>query len=81
MSTEVRRSDGERDSQLGSFGERVRELRRQKGLSQNSLAARAGLDRTYLSEIERGRKNLSLVKIVKIATALDVEVTDLFRSF
>lgn len=81
MSREVRRSDRGCGSQLDSFGERVRELRQQKGLSQNSLAARAGLDRTYLSEIERGRKNLSLVKIVKIAAALDVEVTDLFRSF
>lgn len=77
---ELQSSNGRCGSQLDSFGERVRELRHRKGLSQNSLAARAGLDRTYLSEIERGRKNLSLVKIVKIATALDVEVTDLFRS-
>ena len=80
MSSEVRRSERRHGFQLDSFGERVRELRQQKGLSQNSLAARAGLDRTYLSEIERGRKNLSLVKIVKIATALEVEVTDLFRN-
>jgi transcriptional regulator with XRE-family HTH domain len=67
------------NAQLDLFGRRVRETRHRKGLSQNALAARAGMDRTYLSDIERGRKNLSLVKIVRIARALEVDVRDLFR--
>lgn len=67
------------DNELRSLGQRVRDLRRQRGLSQNSLAAQAGLDRTYLGDIEHGRINLSLLNIAKIARTLDVEIIDLFR--
>jgi transcriptional regulator with XRE-family HTH domain len=61
-----------------SFGERVRELRKQKGLSQEDLALACDLDRTYIGGIERGERNVSLVNIQRIADALGVPVRELF---
>jgi ribosome-binding protein aMBF1 (putative translation factor) len=60
------------------FGKRVRELRRQKGLSQESLAFICDLDRTYVGGVERGERNISLVNIYKIAAALGVKPRELF---
>ncbi len=54
------------------FGERLRDLRRERGISQEELADRAGLDRTYVSGIERGKRNVGLVNIVRLARALSV---------
>lgn len=54
------------------FGRRLRELRLDAGISQEELAARAELDRTYISSCERGRRNVSLLAIYRIAGALDV---------
>lgn len=59
------------------FGERLRELRKQVGISQEELAHRAGLDRTYVSSCERGRRNLTLECIVKFAAALGVKPSEL----
>jgi transcriptional regulator with XRE-family HTH domain len=61
-----------------AFGQRVRELRVKKGLSQEALALACDLDRTYIGGIERGERNVSLVNIQKIATALGVSARDLF---
>ncbi len=60
------------------FGERVRELRRQKGLSQESLALACDLDRTYIGGVERGERNISLINIYKIAEALGMKAKELF---
>lgn len=60
------------------FGERVRELRKQKGLSQEMLALASNLDRTYIGGVERGERNISLINIYKIAHALNVAVKDIF---
>ena len=60
------------------FGSRVRDLRQKKGLSQESLAAECGLDRTYISGIERGKRNVSLQNIHILAEALDVSIAKLF---
>ncbi len=60
------------------FGERVRELRKQKGLSQEALALACELDRTYIGGVERGERNISLVNIHRIADALGVTVRELF---
>ena len=49
------------------FGQRVRELRTEKGFSQEGLALACDLDRTYIGGIERGERNVSLVNIQKIA--------------
>lgn len=60
------------------LGARVRELREELGLSQEAFAHRAELDRTYVSGIERGRRNPTLDVIYQLAEALDVEVRELF---
>lgn len=62
------------------FGERMREIRKLKGLSQESLALSCYLDRTYIGGVERGERNISLVNIHKIATALGVNVKELFNA-
>ena len=54
------------------FGDKIRELRKQKGFSQEKLAFKSGLHRTYISDIERGSRNVSLKNIEKIAKALSV---------
>jgi transcriptional regulator with XRE-family HTH domain len=61
-----------------TFGSRVRELRQKKGLSQEGLAFVCGLDRTYIGSVERGERNISLVNINIIASALGVPVKELF---
>lgn len=61
-----------------AFGQRVRDLRAEKGLSQEALALACDLDRTYIGGIERGERNVSIVNIHKIAGALGVPVRELF---
>jgi transcriptional regulator with XRE-family HTH domain len=61
------------------FGERIRRLREAKGLSQEELAFRASMHRTYLGGIERGERNPSLKNISAIAEALDVSLSELFN--
>ena len=56
----------------------MRELRKQKGLSQEALALTCELDRTYIGGVERGERNISLVNIHKIADALGVSTRELF---
>ena len=62
-----------------SFGNSVRIWRRQLGLSQEELAERADLHRTYVSDVERGARNLSLQSIAKLAQALQVTISDFFH--
>ncbi len=52
------------------FGDKIRELRKKRGLSQEDLAFKSGLHRTYISDIERGSRNVSLRNIEKIAKSL-----------
>ena len=70
-----------RDEILRLFGERLRELRVERDLSQERLAELAGLDRNYIGQIERAERNVALVNIVKIAKALEVGVGELFAPF
>ena len=60
------------------FGERVREFRKRKQLSQETLALACDLDRTYIGGVERGERNISLINIHKIADALSVDAKELF---
>ena len=60
------------------LGDRVRELRSERKLSQEELAYKAGVHRTYLGGIERGERNPSLRNIAAIAKALDVTLSELF---
>jgi len=61
------------------FGKKVREERLKKGLSQEDLASKAGVHRTYIGMIERGEKNITLVTIKKVAMALDLRITQLLN--
>jgi len=60
------------------FGERLHELRKARNMTQEDLAFAAELDRSYLSAIERGKRNLSLVNIHRLAGALEVGAGELF---
>ena len=61
------------------FGLAVRKQRNIRNLTQEELASLCDLDRTYIGSIERGERNVSLVNIHKIASALDIEVKELFE--
>jgi transcriptional regulator with XRE-family HTH domain len=64
---------------LSKFGNRVREIRKEKNLSQEELAHKANLHRTYIGMIERAEKNITLINIEKIANALDIEINKLLK--
>lgn len=59
------------------FGHHVRQVRQAKGWSQEDLAERCNLDRTYIGGIERGERNISIVNIAKIAHALDLSLSEI----
>jgi DNA-binding XRE family transcriptional regulator len=60
------------------FGKKVKELRLNKGLSQEAFAHLADIDRTYISSIEKGERNVSIVVVERIAKALSVKISTLF---
>jgi len=64
---------------LETFGDRVRSARNSKGFSQEKLAELADLDRTYISGVERGIRNISLVNIASIAKALNAPLAELMK--
>jgi transcriptional regulator with XRE-family HTH domain len=64
---------------LEGFGNRVRERRVKMGISQEKFATKCHLDRTYISGIERGQRNLSLRNIKIIADALDTSISELMK--
>ena len=61
------------------LGQRVRDLRKLKGISQEELAFIAGLDRTYIASVEKGKRNISIVNITKLAEALNVTLKEFFN--
>jgi len=61
------------------FGKVIKELRSQKKLSQEKLAFDSDIDRTYISDIEKGDRNVSLLIIHRIAKALQISLSDLFK--
>jgi transcriptional regulator with XRE-family HTH domain len=65
---------------LNKFGEKVREERLKRGLSQEELAGKAGVHRTYIGMIERGEKNITLTNIKKVANALDLKIDQLLSN-
>ena len=64
---------------LDIFGKKIRTVRLEQKLSQEELAYKAGLHRTYIGMIERGEKNISLLNIEKVAKALSVKIQELFE--
>lgn len=62
---------------LKTFGRSVRSLRKRRGLSQEDLAEKSGISRNYISDIERGVRNLGLLALVALAKALRVSLREL----
>ena len=61
------------------FGNNLKRLRLEKGLSQEKLALNADIDRTYIPSIEKGERNVSIVIAVKLAIALNVPILEVFK--
>ena len=59
-------------------GKRIKELRQKKGLSQEEFAFRCDLDRTYITSLERGKRNVSLTNLEKIARAFEMTLSEFF---
>lgn len=66
---------------LEKFGEKIKEERKKQGLSQEELASRAGVHRTYIGMIERAEKNITLENIEKISKALKLPIDSLLRNY
>ena len=61
-------------------GQRIKELRTKLGISQEALANRADIDRTYVTDVENGRRNIAIENLEKLILALDVSISDFFNS-
>lgn len=70
-------ADAPRDALLAAFGAAVRALRAGRGWSQEEFADRVGLHRTYVGDVERGERNISLINIERFASALDLGLAGL----
>jgi transcriptional regulator with XRE-family HTH domain len=62
------------------FGQRLKELRIQTGLSQEKFALKIGMDRTYYASVEAGRRNIALENIKKIADGFNISLSELFEN-
>jgi transcriptional regulator with XRE-family HTH domain len=63
-----------------AVGARIRQFRNAKGISQETLGHLAELDRTYITSVENGKRNISIVNIQKICKALDISISKFFSS-
>jgi transcriptional regulator with XRE-family HTH domain len=61
------------------FGKNLKRLRLEEGISQESIALSADLDRTYIPSIEKGERNVSITVVEKLANALNVKISELFK--
>ena len=61
-------------------GQRIRELRNEIGISQEALANKAEIDRTYVTDVENGRRNISIENLQKLVNALNIEFKDFFNA-
>lgn len=61
------------------LGERIKILRAKNNISQEGFALLIGMNRTYLASVERGRRNISLDNLIKIANGFDITLEELFR--
>jgi transcriptional regulator with XRE-family HTH domain len=62
------------------IGQRIKEIRKQLSLSQEALALKAEVDRTYVTDVENGRRNVSIEILEKIISALDVSISEFFNA-
>ena len=65
--------------EIKRFGKRLRSLRQAKGLSQLDLELESGINRTEVSRIENGLKNIEFMTVVKLAAALEIEILEFFK--
>ena len=68
-----------REHILVRYGQTVRKVRLEQGMSQEELADRCGLHRTYISDVELGKRNLSFENIERIAVSLNKSISDFFK--
>lgn len=61
------------------FGERIKQIRLSKGISQEKFALSIEMDRTYYASVENGKRNISIVNIEKIAKGLEISLEELFK--
>ena len=61
------------------LGEKLRNLRHEKGLSQEKLGFKTKLDRTYISAVERGKRNITIISLRRILKALDISIEEFFQ--
>lgn len=61
------------------FGERIKQIRQSKGISQEKFALSIDMDRTYYASVENGKRNISIVNIEKIAKGLGISLDELFK--
>lgn len=64
---------------LAILGRRIKFLREQSGLSQEKFAEKCGFDRTYISLLERGKRNPSYTNLLKVAKGLEISISDLLN--
>ena len=64
-----------------NFGNRIKNLRKEKGLSQEKFALSIEMDRTYYASVEKGKRNISIINIEKIAKGLEIKLETLFEGF
>lgn len=69
-----------REEALLRFGQKVQSVRNERKISQEKLAELSELDRTYISSVERGKRNISILNIIKIADALNVPASSLLAN-
>ena len=63
-----------------SIGVRIKDLRLKNGLSQEKFALKIGMDRTYFTSVEKGKRNISIINLEKIAKGLDISLSELFEN-
>jgi DNA-binding XRE family transcriptional regulator len=63
----------------GRFGRRLRQIRHERNLTQSEMARRFGIDRTYISDVERGKKSISLPTLEIVARGLEMSLSQLFH--
>ena len=66
------------DFRLKALGQAIRDVRKERGVSQEALAYNAGIDRSHMGKIERGERNVTALNLLRVATALDVKISDVF---
>ena len=74
-----KKSTSKQHVELKKVGLNIRNARKEKGMSQESLALTAELDRSYVGGVERGQRNVAVINLKKIAEALNVSVSELLK--